>query len=78
MDLEHGLGLFVSYENMERLPAGEPKWNVYVFGKKLLKRSDEKEAAQDRAERVARMWLTKAQGKLGGMLVATDDPDYRS
>lgn len=78
LDLGPGLGLFVSYEGMERLGKDEPKWNVFVFGRKLVNRSADKEAAQDRAERVARMWMTKAQAKIGGMLVNTSDPDYRT
>jgi hypothetical protein len=68
----------IAYEGMERLPKDEPKYNVYVFGRKLLKRSDSREEAQERAERVARMWMTEAQAKIGGMLVASDDSDART
>jgi hypothetical protein len=64
-DLGHGLRLTVSYENMERLPVGSPKYNVFVFSKRLKGRSHDADDAKSRAEAIARKWLTEALAAIG-------------
>jgi hypothetical protein len=62
--LGHGLELSVQWEGTSRLGNDEPQWNVYVFGRRLEKRSPEQEHGQKRAEAAAKKWLTEALEKL--------------
>jgi hypothetical protein len=61
--LGHGLDLSVQW-TATRVADGEPKWEVYVFGSRLEKRSPEQEHGQRRAEAVAKKWLAEALEKL--------------
>lgn len=63
-NLGHGLELAVWYEAVERLPYNAPHYNVNVFGRQLVTRSDTIEDGQRRAEAVARRWLHEALLKL--------------
>lgn len=62
--LGHGLALAVQWEGTQRLEPGAPKWNVYVLGRRLEKRSPEHEHGQRRAEAAAKKWLAEALEKL--------------
>lgn len=63
-DLGRGLRLSVDYEGTKRLAAGEPHYNVRVFGYTLKKRHATAQDAKDVAEAVAMKWLLEAQQKL--------------
>jgi len=64
-DLELGIGsLMVEYESTLRLEPGAPRYNVFVFGKRLKTRSESFEEGKERAVTVARKWLAEAQDKL--------------
>jgi hypothetical protein len=58
--LPHGLGMTVSYEGIDRLKEGEPRYNVFVFGARMKVRSASAEEGKERAERLAKQWLTEA------------------
>lgn len=64
LDLGHGLQLSVSYEGMSRLTENEPKYNVTIFGARLMKRMAGKEEGRKLAERTARRWLESALEQL--------------
>jgi len=59
-----GLEISVSYEGAERVPEGEPRYNVYVFGRRMTIRSADVETGKMRAESAAKKWLTEALAKL--------------
>ena len=54
--LAPGLDLSVVY-SMTRLPDGEPKYEVSVFGRRLKTREANPDAAKARAVEVARNWM---------------------
>lgn len=62
--LAPGLELNVSYEGIERLAAEAPKYNVFVFGKRLKGRSASLDEAQERAEKFAVTVLRHALKKV--------------
>ena len=66
--LGHGLVLEVWYEGTERLPAGEPAYNVSVFGQRLVSRSDDVAEGKRRAEIVARSWMHEVLLRVGGVI----------
>lgn len=68
LDLGHGLHAFVSYEGMECLPADAPRYNVQVFGRKLMTRADSINDGKRRAEAAARRWLQEALLRLNSGL----------
>ena len=59
-----GLELYAIYESIQRLDPGEPRWNVFVFGRKIKGRMATLEQAKVRAEVVAFRYLTEARAKL--------------
>ncbi len=58
-----GLVLSVSYEGIQRLQAGEPGWNIYVFGGRLKRRAMDEAEAMNRAEGYAKGLLETALAK---------------
>jgi hypothetical protein len=64
LDLGFGLTLAVDFESIHRLGDNDPKWNVYVFGRRLIGRSESREEAKQRAVRIARRWLKEALSQL--------------
>jgi hypothetical protein len=64
-DLDLGIGkLMVEYEATLRLEPGAPRYNVFVFGKRLTARSESFEEGKARAIAIAKKWLSEAQDKL--------------
>lgn len=68
LDLGHGLSLHVWYEGLQRLPANAPKYNISVFGRRLVTRSADIPEAKRRAEHAARRWMHEALLKLNGRI----------
>lgn len=54
----------VSYEGTYRVPEGEPKYNVSVFGERLKGREPTLEAGKARAMAQAKTWLTEALAQM--------------
>lgn len=70
LNLGSGLRLSVSWETSHRLPAGAPKFNVSVFGRRLKQRSESLEDGKARAVRMAFVLLEEAKKNLSA---AADD-----
>lgn len=59
-DLGHGLALTVWQEVDEDIPPSKPKYNVVVFGQRLVTRAVSITEGKRRAERAARRWMYEA------------------
>lgn len=69
-NLGHGLSLAV-YRTTDRVPAGQPVFDVMVFDRILVERSFTLDEGKARAEKIARAWLNDAREALAGGKVYT-------